>query len=215
MESARLDAQAWVAALETDDRETVAAAVAEDSLRARGFLSRTMPWGPEQWMPLHLAAAAGAIGVMEVLIDAGVSVEARTRAPGAPLTRGRATPLHLAAAAGAAEAVLRLVAAGAEPDVLDAAGDRPLHLAARGGHAAAVEALRMSDAALEARSGRARTALHEAVAGGSEEAALGLLRAGADPRAECPKEPLARTVRERAALAGLTGVVEAIDAGAC
>ena len=210
MAQERLDAGAWVAALREDDAEAVARAVAAEPQRARGFLSRDLPWGPEQWMPLHLAADAGAVGALDALLAAGVSAEARTKAPGTPLTRGRATPLHLAAAAGHAEAALRLVAAGADPEVLDAAGDRPLHLAARGGHAAAVEALRMADAELEPRSGRGRTPLHEAVAGGSEPAALGLLRAGADPAAECPKEPGKRTVRERAQAAGMERLVEAL-----
>ena len=106
--------------------------------------------------------------------------------------------------------MLRLVAAGADTEVLDAAGDRPLHLAARGGHAAAVEALRMSDAELEPRSARGRTALHEAIAGGSEDAALGLLRAGADASAECPKEPGQRTLPERARAAGMDRLLAAL-----
>ena len=207
----RLEAEAWAAALAGDDAAAVAAAIEAEPLRARGFLTRTMLWGPEQWMPLHVAADAGAIGVVDALLAAGVAVEPRTKAPGAPLTRGRATPLHLAAAAGRAEAILRLVAAGGDPEVLDAVGDRPLHLAARAGHAAAVEALRMAEADLEARSGRGRTALHEAVAGGTEEAALGLLRAGADPGAECPREPGRRTVRERAEAAGMKRLVRWLE----
>ncbi|BAM02365.1 ankyrin repeat domain-containing protein [Phycisphaera mikurensis] len=210
MDEQRLDAGAWVAAITGDDADAVARAVAAEPARARGFLTRDRPWGPERWMPLHLAADAGAARVLDALLAAGVSVEPRSQAPGAPLTRGRATPLHLAAAAGHAEAVLRLVAAGAEPDVLDAAGDRPLHLAARAGHADAVQALRMSDAALEARSGRGRTPLHEAIAGGSEDAALALLRAGADAAALCPKEPGKRTVRERAAAAGMERLLSAL-----
>ncbi len=213
MQADRLDAEGWVTALEGDDAAAVAATVAAEPLRARGFLSRTMAWGPEQWMPLHLAAAAGSVCVIDALVAAGVAVESRTKAPGAPLTRGRATPLHLAAAAGHDEAVLRLVAAGADTEVLDAGGDRPLHLAARGGHAAAVEALRMADAALEPRSARGRTALHEAIAGGSEDAALGLLRAGADPSAECPKEPGKRTVPERARAAGMERLIATLTGG--
>ena len=99
----RLDPDGWVAALSGGDAAAVAREVGADPPRARGFLSRSMPWGAEQWMPLHLAAEAGALGVVDALLAAGVSAEARTKTPGAPLTRGRATPLHLAAATGHAE----------------------------------------------------------------------------------------------------------------
>lgn len=51
------------------------------------------------------------------------------------------TVLHLAATAGHADACRRLMAAGADPWILDRAGQTPLHAACCAGHAQCVRAL--------------------------------------------------------------------------
>lgn len=72
--------------------------------------------------PLHVAAAAGNVTVVQALLARGADVKATT-------PHGE-TPLHSAARTGSG-AVAALLAAGADPNRYDRHGDLPLHLALR------------------------------------------------------------------------------------
>lgn len=76
--------------------------------------------------PLHVAARKGHVAVVEVLLDAGASVDA--------VDAGK-TPLHWAAEKGRDATVERLLAAGASVDAVDSDGMTPYQLAHSRGHA--------------------------------------------------------------------------------
>ncbi|MEM1212127.1 MAG: ankyrin repeat domain-containing protein [Planctomycetota bacterium] len=190
---------------------------------------KTGGWGGTGLMvlPLHVAAAAGALGVIRVLVEAGGAVECRTR-HGSGLY-GRETPMHLAASAGHAAVVAWLLGQKAGAAVLDADSAWPIHRAAAAGHAAVVGVLlgdepdaaeaaspqagapvRVGDVGLEARDGQGRTPLHVAIRGkfgqggtdqglppGVLEVVDRLLAGGADVDATCPKEADAFTALHR------------------
>ncbi|MDC0723454.1 ankyrin repeat domain-containing protein [Nannocystis bainbridge] len=100
---------------------------------------------------LALAAKNGRPEVVEVLVRAGVEIDARTRRLLAE-TPAEVTALHLAAREGHTAAVLALLAAGAAVDGLAGPGlPTPLHVAAGHGHAEVVRALVDHGAAVDAR----------------------------------------------------------------
>eukprot|EP01062_Namystynia_karyoxenos_P038467 TRINITY_DN27906_c0_g1_i1.p1 TRINITY_DN27906_c0_g1~~TRINITY_DN27906_c0_g1_i1.p1 ORF type:complete len:1010 (+),score=361.76 TRINITY_DN27906_c0_g1_i1:97-3030(+) len=72
--------------------------------------------------PLHVAAAAGQIGISEALVKAGAPLDARRS------TDGR-TPLHLAVGEGHARLSGLLARAGADPEAQDSGGRTALDLA--------------------------------------------------------------------------------------
>ncbi|MEM6459475.1 MAG: ankyrin repeat domain-containing protein [Planctomycetota bacterium] len=194
------------------------------------FLNQPRPHGDEQWLPLHLAAAAGHAAAVDLLLDRGAKPDVRTRYR-TPM-HARATPLHLAAGAGHADVVKRLLEASAETEVRDAAQRSPLWLAARYHHPDVVVLLLAAAADVEARDTQQRTPLHAALlppkpgpersegpdtlpstdrphlAGSSFDfnAALAvvqlLLAAGADPNTPCPKEPSGYTSLHRCVTLG-------------
>jgi len=88
----------------------------------------------ESQTPLHVAAANGRCGVMEVLVSAGAGID--VRGPSGQ------TPLFMAAAAGQDEAVAWLIEHGANAKVTDLSGETPLRAAANNGHWAALDLLR-------------------------------------------------------------------------
>ncbi|KAL2901025.1 Phytochrome-interacting ankyrin-repeat protein 1 [Bienertia sinuspersici] len=73
--------------------------------------------------PLHLAAEGGHLKVMDVLLERGANIDARTKGP------CRWTPLHLAAKERNREAVKFLVENGAflPPDINDSRFNPPVH----------------------------------------------------------------------------------------
>ncbi len=79
--------------------------------RVNAYLDRPQPWGPEQWMPIHLAAARGHAAAVALLLGRGAHPDCRTRF-NTPL-HARQTPLHLAAAGGHLEVVKLLLDAEA------------------------------------------------------------------------------------------------------
>jgi hypothetical protein len=121
--------------------------------------------------PLHTAAEAGHVAVVEVLLEAEVRAS--------PSTREGWTPLHLAAAGGQAEVARRLIAAEAPVGPVDGLGDRPLHLAAENGWRETVELLLGAGAEPDERDRWERTALHRAAAFGYGECVRALLDGGA------------------------------------
>ena len=197
----------------------------------RALLRRSLPrvrdWGTEQWMPLHVAADAGALQVVDWLLGQGVRPDCRTRFV-TPL-HARQTPLHLAAAAGHTAVVDRLLAAAAEVELHDAQRRSPLWLAVRHGHLAAAARLLARGADPQSRDAQGRPPLHAAllpplseaasaattpadaeVSPGAERPAsawspapaLLLLEHGADPHATCPKDPAGYTALHRCVALG-------------
>ncbi|XP_014253165.1 ankyrin repeat domain-containing protein 39-like [Cimex lectularius] len=71
---------------------------------------------------LHYAAKNGFIDIVKILLDAGASVGARTKA-------GQATPLHRAAGAGKLEVCKLLIDKRSDVGSLDVDGRTPLHRA--------------------------------------------------------------------------------------
>lgn len=123
---------------------------------------------------LYLAADNGSAGIVEVLLDRGVSVNSRTNKncygtsgrgqSGSSydfLMPGGATPLHFAAGQGHDHVVLLLVSRGAEVGAPTDGSERwtALHLAAMNGHASTVALLINAGAPIEAVDGRDLTPL--------------------------------------------------------
>jgi cytohesin len=156
--------------------------------------------------PLHEAAKAGDLTVLEARLAAGDDPNAPSGVPGA---RDESTPLHVAATPAVIE---RLLAAGADLAARNRRGETPLH--------AAIQRLRTSDdpssalacidvllargAPLDAVDKASLSPLEFAIRAGSAEAVERLLRAGADPNAtsldEAPIERVAQLAGEPAYL---------------
>lgn len=83
--------------------------------------------------PLHLAAQGNHVEVCKILLQAGISTNARTKVD--------RTPLHLAAYEGHLEVVLLLLKEGAHINDTDLLGMTPLHWAVQNGHIEVVQAL--------------------------------------------------------------------------
>jgi ankyrin repeat protein len=124
--------------------------------------------------PLHLAAWAGRIACMELLLEAQADVERKDESD--------RTALHLAASGGRAEAVALLVRAGAEKEAGDIEGRTPLHLACWNGHGRAAATLIEAGADVSAADKLGVTPLHLACEAGDAETAQALL--AADARAD-------------------------------
>ena len=95
--------------------------------------------------PLHRAARAGDITIVQLLADTG--------APLGALNAGDATPLHVAACCGHAEAARVLLSAGAAVmvNLPDARGATPLHYAAANGQLEVTKVLAAAGGSLTAR----------------------------------------------------------------
>ncbi|KXZ43356.1 hypothetical protein GPECTOR_93g626 [Gonium pectorale] len=83
--------------------------------------------------PLHLAAAAGHLGIIEDLLQAGADLECRGK--------DAYTPLHMAAERGQADAVRSLLERGASPAAVTQFGSTPLQLAVHEGNVGVLEAI--------------------------------------------------------------------------
>ncbi|GIL80635.1 hypothetical protein Vretifemale_9955, partial [Volvox reticuliferus] len=86
--------------------------------------------GPRGITPLHMAAAAGQLDCVRLLVGAGAPLEAREK-------EGGLTPLHVAVQSRQLEVVEALIAEGADRTSRDNRGLTPLHTAAQLGPAGA------------------------------------------------------------------------------
>jgi len=129
------------------------------------------------WTPLHLAARWSKPEVIEVLIDAGASLEAITEFNGQ-------TPLHSAVGSGRVENIEALISAGANIESRCVKGGTPLHWAAQFGSVLIVQKLIDEGAMLEARDRNGYTALHWAAKKGMPAKLRVLVAAGADIKAK-------------------------------
>ena len=134
---------------------------------------------------LHDASAAGDVGRIEALIEAGASLDVQS-------DDQKGTPLHLAAANGHGEAITVLAKAGASLEAQDHQKWTALHVAAWKGSAEAIRALVKAGASLEAKAEEKRTPLHVAAATNRPKAVKALVEAGAslEARAEQNGTPL-------------------------
>jgi len=91
-----------------------------------GYLDKGMTWDDDQYTPLHYAAEAGDLEIVEELVEEhNISIDIRTGICGR-------VPLHFAALRGHISVVEYLVDRGAELSAPDKDGSFPLHYAALG-----------------------------------------------------------------------------------
>ena len=157
-------------------------------------------WGEEMWLGLHRAAQKGLVGLAQLLLDAGASVDARTRFR-TPM-HGRETALIIASRCGHGTVVKCLLDRQAEIDLLDANHRSALSGAAEAGHVLIVERLIGFGTAVDPVDDSGRTPLHWAIEGGHLGVAVALIDAGADVNHPCSKEPAGYTPLHRCATVG-------------
>lgn len=111
------------------------------------------------YTPLHRASWNGKAGVVKVLLNSGIRINAKNRTA--------STALHYAAMRGHVEIVRQLLSKRASLNDVDYSGFTALHRAAAGGHLAVVELLvARIDILIERGDQNGRTALHHAAGGG-------------------------------------------------
>uniref|UniRef100_A0A8C5UCA5 Ankyrin repeat domain 17 n=1 Tax=Malurus cyaneus samueli TaxID=2593467 RepID=A0A8C5UCA5_9PASS len=96
--------------------------------------------------PLILAATAGHVGVVEILLDNGADIEAQSE-------RTKDTPLSLACSGGRQEVVELLLARGANKEHRNVSDYTPLSLAASGGYVNIIKILLNAGAEINSRTG--------------------------------------------------------------
>lgn len=170
-------------------------------------------WGEEMWLGLHRAAQNGSVELVTLLLDAGASVDARTRFR-TPM-HGRATPLILASRAGHGEVVRLLIDRHSDTGLLDANHRSAISVAAEAGHVEIAHRLLGVGCMVDPVDDQDRTPLHWAIAGGHSEVAIALIEAGADVDHVCPKEPNGYTPLHRCVDVGtaMDGVADRLKVG--
>ncbi len=116
---------------------------------------------------IHLAASAGDIGFLTVLLEAKVSPDARGNL--------RRTALHYVTKGGFEFMANMLLENGANPDAVDANGDTPLHLAAKLNSLTMIKLLLRNNADASITNNQLYTPIHNAAANGNTDAAKLLL----------------------------------------
>jgi len=146
--------------------------------------------GVDQDTPLHDAASRGHGAVVEVLIQAGASLEAKNRLAN--------TPLHAAVLSDNTETPQILLKAGGDVAARNNAGETPLHLAVTRQMAGMVTVLLAAGAPLEARNARGATPLWLAANFDAAEMAQLLIGAGADTEAKATDGDTPMQIAEKA-----------------
>lgn len=187
-------------AIERDDAAGLSALLSDEPRLTGTPIPVKRDWGEEMWLGLHRAAERGSVELVELLLDHGASIDARTRFR-TPM-HGRSTALILAAEQGYDTVVKLLLDRHAAVDLLDANHRSALCFAAEAGHTAVVARLVGVGCAVDPVDDQGRTPLHWAIRGGHADAALLLIDAGADVNHPCPKEPVGFTPLHRCATAG-------------
>ena len=197
-------------AVAPDDKELLDATKRGDVAAVRSLLEEGADPNASQGdglSALHLAAQAGNLDIVKVLIGAGAEVEAKTRI-------GDYTPLHLASWGAHASAVSALIEAGADPGAVSTtSGVTPLHLAAKATNGeSTVRALLEHGAPVDVReSAYGQTPLIFAASYGRTTAIRELLSHGADPATSTEVvDVLKRTVIDKEAQARLQEVATEI-----
>jgi 26S proteasome non-ATPase regulatory subunit 10 len=127
----------------------------------------------EGWTPLIIAASAGHVELVNILLDAGASVSALT-------SQGRSALLYCASK-GREELCSLLISRGADPNKQDVHGATPLHRAAGPGHAGVVRILLAADRTVtDCQDRYGNTALHAACEEERAEVAQLLISHGAN-----------------------------------
>ena len=136
--------------------------------------------GADMWLldidgagPLHAAALGGHVGVVELLLDRGLPVNAVVRADGM-------TPIAYAAVRGHLDAMRVLLRRRADVNLADSGGNSPLLHAAMRGRIAAVRLLLESGANVNAASTHGWTPLMAAAWEGDASVVAELLKHGAN-----------------------------------
>ena len=117
---------------------------------------------------IHRAARTGDIGILSVLLEAGVCSDS--------IGTRRKTPLHLVAEYGFQFMAQFLLDKDANPDATDAAGNTPLHFAGRRGDFPMVKLLLKHHATATITNNELYTPIHEAAAAGHTEVAQAMLQ---------------------------------------
>jgi ankyrin repeat protein len=201
------------------------AAQSGDLPKARAIImddpSSVNVWDPEGRTPLSVAAQAGRLDLVTLLVDKGAPIDARANYRGAPastmafyedpatvkLLRVKApvqevgaTPLHIAAKEGHLDVVRFLLERGAAVDGNNDDAGTPLSSAAAGGHVDIIRVLLDKGARIDATDASGATPLHLAAQEGQLGAVKLLLQKGApvDARRKDGATPLAlATERQR------------------
>lgn len=120
------------------------------------------------YTPLHLAARAGKVKLVELLLDNGARIDSQIND----------TALHLAAKHEQEAVVALLLRRGADPNLKDACGMTPLHLVVLYRFKAVAEMLLLNGADITTRDRHGTTVLHVAAENGDEALTKLLLREG-------------------------------------
>ncbi|XP_020579830.1 ankyrin-3-like [Phalaenopsis equestris] len=154
---------------------------------------------------LHLAIASSRADLVQLILEFGADVEARSRT-------GQ-SPLETAAAAGETLIAELLLARGASTERSIGSPMGPIHLAAAGGHTELLRLLLLKGAAPDAATADGRTSLHLAAALQRRECAELLLSAGT--RADVLGGPANETPLHLAAAAGDEATTRLLISSGC
>lgn len=117
---------------------------------------------------IHRAARTGDIGILSVLLEAGVCSDS--------IGTRRKTPLHVVAEHGFQFMAQTLLDNDANPDATDAAGNTPLHFAGRRGDLPMVKLFLKHHATATITNNELYTPIHDAAAAGHTEVAQAMLQ---------------------------------------